>query len=164
MPRLTKWLFLEVLARILCMPQPTQEEQDQEIEDQIDWSLAHSDLSNYSNPYKKKFRQRRSIIQETMCSYENTESLASNLPGYKVSPSFIGFDSLGMDSFCEACAQRKMQKYPPNVNKALEGVSYIANHHKEADKTRQVRRHFQMFSRNRYFSMFMQRDFVVISM
>ena len=134
-PKVMKWFFLEMLAKVLCMPKPTEEEQDQEIEDQIDWSLAQSDLSSYSNPYKKRFRQRKSLIQEASKSLldpDNTEFSDSSYGFYG------GCDLLGARGFCEACTQKAMRSYPPNVQRALEGVGFIAKHHQDNDESAKV--------------------------
>jgi nicotinic acetylcholine receptor len=135
-PRLVRWLILDMLARLMCMPQPTQEEQDQEIEDQIDWSMANSDLANFSNPYKQKFRQRKSIIQQTMRDYASNG--CSYTPGMDVSPRFLGVDNPMVSDFCEACEHTRMQKFPPNVQRAIEGVGFVAKRHRENEAVRKV--------------------------
>ncbi|ELT99605.1 hypothetical protein CAPTEDRAFT_167143 [Capitella teleta] len=142
MPPRLKSIFVDNLARILCMPQPTAEEQEQEMEDQIDWSLAHSDLSSYVNPYKKRFRQRQSVIQETMMHLRNGgDSKEGLLRGYKPSQSFIGFDKPNMyeNTVCEKCARMGANRHLPNVQKAFEGVGYIAKHHQENDDSSKIK-------------------------
>lgn len=39
---------------------------------------------------------------------------------------------------CEACARMRLQRYPPNVHKALDSVQFIANHMASRDDDRRV--------------------------
>ncbi|ELT99602.1 hypothetical protein CAPTEDRAFT_91948 [Capitella teleta] len=141
-PAWARWLILDMMARLMCMPQPTQEQQDQEIEDQIDWTLANCDMANFSNPYKQKFRQRKSIIQETMRSYSNH---GSYFPGMDVSSNFLGVENIAATDFCEACEQIKAQKFPPNMKRAIEGVGFIVNRQKKGDANEKVSWWFFVF-------------------
>ena len=68
------------------------------------------------------------------------ESNYTNNPHYNIRSTFIGADSLwnqtNISSFCPACARRKDTggKYPLQVQKALEGLTFIEKHHQDDDE------------------------------
>ena len=137
MPDVTKWLFLEVLARVMCMRPPTPEEQDREVEHQIDWSLGRSNLSDHVKLYTRRFQQRKTLVAEAIQRY-TAQTLDENYPGFSISPSFLGMPNPGPDSFCEGCAEIGQRNQQPNVQKAMQGVSYIAMHHHEKEAAKRV--------------------------
>ena len=49
-----------------------------------------------------------------------------------------GFTDSGAVVTCEACARRRLQKYPQNVHKALDSIQFIANHMASGDDSRRV--------------------------
>lgn len=130
MPYCTKKLFLGILPRLLFMHRSEKEKPILDCGgDDMDWSFHQSDLSNYGNPYKKKFKPLNR-------SYEDMSTSNSTLQG----TSFIGFDpsSLDLTPFCEACSAKRMSRYPPNATKAVDGMFFIARHWKEDDACNRV--------------------------
>ena len=63
--------------------------------------------------------------------------MSSNRDMYKSEPQekLSGFD---MSKICEACARRQMQRYPPNVHKAIDGLAFVASHMKSENESRRV--------------------------
>lgn len=49
-----------------------------------------------------------------------------------------GYVDSGGTVVCEACARRRLQRYPPNVHKALDSIQFIANHMASSDDARRV--------------------------
>lgn len=49
-----------------------------------------------------------------------------------------GYADSGGTVVCEACARRRLQRYPPNVHKALDSIQFIANHMASSDDSRRV--------------------------
>ncbi len=101
---------------------------DEDLEDedlQIDFdAIQGSDLSNYVNPYRQKFKRISNV--DDVRRYQNT---------------FFGFETLNTDmsSFCHACRLRQgAGQYPPNALRAVEGVSFVAKHLKIDDNMSRV--------------------------
>ena len=80
-----KRLFLDILPKYLLMKKPEPEQKG----DEMDFAWANSELSNYENPFKKKFKpllkQQSSDNVYARVSYNTT---------------FIGMDSDSIESFC----------------------------------------------------------------
>lgn len=129
----TKKVFVEILPRLLFMQRPNKKMRKVNRKD-FKWSLHQSDLANYENPYKNKFKRincdRYGNDSESFCN--STESLKHT--------TFVGVDTSAIDfsTFCEACANRKAQKFPPNAMKAMDGASFIAQHLYELDERKKV--------------------------
>ncbi|KAK2160316.1 hypothetical protein LSH36_136g05041 [Paralvinella palmiformis] len=127
----TRWLLLRLLPKLLLMEKPDDPRDVALEEDFIDFDSGHSDLSNFGNPYKSKFQP-----------LERTDTPAS---GDSIPTSFVGVNNLRPDvrmnlgRFCEACVRRRLQSYPPNIQKGLEGISFIAKHLQDEDRSTRVK-------------------------
>ncbi|KAI0212505.1 hypothetical protein LSAT2_002584 [Lamellibrachia satsuma] len=94
-----------------------------------------------------------------MASTSSGYSMASTSSGHSMAPaycghnmpstssehntasSFVGMAGRGvnMSSFCDACANRRHNRMPPNARKALEGATFIAKHLGAEDESKRVR-------------------------
>ncbi len=118
MSRRTRWFFLKFLPRYLQMEQPDLPlipEDDEEIESSQDALFGpdevQSDLANYGNPYSRNFQPINVGSQNNF--YET---------------SFIGFHGDEAARLCQACVSDQRASYPPNAEKALEGIGFIDRH------------------------------------
>jgi nicotinic acetylcholine receptor len=87
MPRWMQRLFLELLPRYLWMKRPKYDEDEED----IDFEQPFSDLSNYENPYKKRFRP---LFKE-----QSTENIVNKIISYNTT--FIGLGNLDMVQYCQ---------------------------------------------------------------
>jgi len=60
---------------------------------------------------------------------------------YGTGPGSVQYNRLNDSgaTVCEACARRRLQRYPPNVHKALDSIQFIANHMASGDDSRRVK-------------------------
>lgn len=93
----------------------------------VDFSQAHSELLPFDNPYKKA---------TTRPKYDSAAAVSTMELGSKGGGGLHGTSD---GSFCEACARRRLQRYPPNVHKALDSIAFIANHLASGDDARRVK-------------------------
>ena len=124
MPRITRWLFLDILPALLFMKRPEPEYEEEE--EDIDWSPGQSENGlNSQNPYMAK-------MQPLLSPEESGQAMAST---------FVGFDARNSDlsSFCDACARRRISKYAPQVLKGFDGIQFIAKHMHDDDEGRKVK-------------------------
>ena len=130
MPRVTRKLFLTLLPRLLFMQRPEQAITRKRGNSAAEFESAHCDLSNYANPYKRKFRPLQ------MPSLDSQDS--SHTQEFDIRSTFsTGFDTLP-SNYCEACAQQRNKRLPANAEKALDGVLFIAKHLKDDDRANRV--------------------------
>lgn len=131
MSHFTKKVFFHILPRILCM-----HKQDPQMSpfqrDSLQWSFHQSDLANYENPYKRKFKP---LSQHD----NNSEDEAFGSNSTLHTTSFVGYDQSTIDltAFCELCSPQTY-KFPPNVMKAMDGASYIAKHKHDKAQVKRV--------------------------
>lgn len=133
MPYCTRKLFLGILPRLLFMHRPKiNSKVNNDAGDNIDWSSHQSDLANYVNPYKKKFKPK---YQE-----QSEDNMAAGSSSTIQGSTFIGFSPSSVDTstFCEACSARTMRQFPPNVIKAMDGVNFVAKHLNNDDESNRV--------------------------
>ena len=135
MPRVTRKLFLTLLPRLLFMQKPEQAVARKRGSSSAgEFGGAHCELSNYANPYKRKFRPLQ------MPSVDSQES--SHTQEFDMRSTFSsGFDTLPHNNsvnYCEACALQKTRRLPLNAEKALDGVFFIAKHLKDDDRSNRV--------------------------
>ena len=129
MPRLTRKLFLEILPRLLFMKKPMDDDEDEVFEVDSEFTDRHRDPSDYQNPYKRRFTPLQ------------THDTPSRESGYGVPSTFVGLEgNFDLSNFCDACAQRRSRRYPPNVHKSFDGASFIVKHLQQEDDSRRVSR------------------------
>ncbi|ESO07005.1 hypothetical protein HELRODRAFT_111011 [Helobdella robusta] len=129
-PKWVKKIFIDGLPRFFFIRRPPEKPFD--LETNIDFSSAHSELVPFGNPYR----------MESKTSYANLDNLR-DLYGTKDDQT----KTANQSTICEACARWKMQKFPPNVHKAIEGLAFVANHVKSADTSRRVKDDWKYVSR-----------------
>lgn len=122
MPSLVRRIFIDSLPRLLCMQRPVEAQRAE-----VDFSQARSELLPFDNPYKKP---------KTHPKYDSTTAASSAVNAETGTRGVYG--SLEADGPCEACARRRLHRYPPSVRKALDGVVFIGNHLVSADDSRRV--------------------------
>lgn len=121
-PHWVEKVFLEILPKYLFIQKPP--ERPIEEESQADFSSAHSELLPFGNPYKN----------ESKLSHANLESFR-DLYGSSLEEKPTNVD---LSKICEACARRQNRRMPPNVNKAIDGLAFVANHWKSGDEGQRI--------------------------
>ncbi|KAI0239392.1 Acetylcholine receptor subunit alpha-like [Lamellibrachia satsuma] len=74
-------------------------------------------------------------------STSSGQSNARTSSRHNMASTFVGLQGQGvnMSSFCEACADRRHNRMPPNARKALEGATFIAKHLGGENESKRVR-------------------------
>jgi nicotinic acetylcholine receptor len=121
MPRWMKRLFLDFLPRYLWMRRPIHIADHED----MDFEQPCSDLSNYENPYKEKFRP---LYKEM-----STENLF-----HKVSfnTTFIGMANLDMANYCQVPPPPARNRQGPTDGPSICSQSTIATHSLHPYQTR----------------------------
>lgn len=131
MPRWVRLVFLEKLPGLVFMRRPAEKSSNEMTN--IDFSKAQSELLPFENPYKKHFKPTANASLDSMRDFHGLGSSCSEFASSDVR-------LLDFGSVCEACAKRRLQRFPPNVHRAIDGIAFIANHTKSSDDGRRVSR------------------------
>ena len=92
----------------------------------VDFSMSYCEFLPHGNPYKKSYTPTRASVESVRDIY-----------GREINPE-TGSEMKNIPAPCELCARRRMERYPPNVHRALEGIAFAANHIRSADEGRRV--------------------------
>ncbi|ELU04363.1 hypothetical protein CAPTEDRAFT_221484 [Capitella teleta] len=121
MGKFTKWFFLEMLAKVLCIRLPSPAAHDEYMHNH--WVPPWRHSADISRPSLTKLCRKGSKIKTAMRRY-TAEQVDEQYPGFSISPAFL--------EAAEKCAECDRLIEHPTTYKAMDGITFIATHHIDA--------------------------------
>ncbi len=136
--KFTRVLFFQVLPRFLFIDAPGTEVMipGEEVT-YLDFNEEiESDMARLENPYLTS-RNRLNPDESKLDHIYDSSNITSTFIGAR--PEHV--KKLDLSGFCNFCAMRKhdrTRRYPAQVTKAFDGMTYVAKHLKEEDESTKV--------------------------